>query len=94
MANRSTHQSSHVRKEDRAPFAVKKAGNKWLAADDEMLFRMAADGATADQVARRLRRPEAGVVTRAKKLNLKLRPKRSLRTSHLRPEAPPDYRGS
>lgn len=42
---------------------------------------MARDGATADQVARRLRRTPDGVKTYAKKQNLTLSPRNSVRTS-------------
>jgi len=51
---------------------VGKLSTKWAAEDDAILIRMAEEGATADQIARRLRRSAGAIKGRAAKFNLTL----------------------
>ncbi len=64
---------------------------KWLPDEEKILARLASVGATSDQIARRLRRPDAAVRTRAISLGLTLKTKQQraaeLRKSPLNPMA-------
>src|SRR5690242_14607472 len=75
-----------------------RAKRPWTAEEDATLAKLAADGATADQIARRLRRPGSAIRYRARALALTLKSQHEhigeIRKALLQPGARRDSQGS